>query len=140
MAAVVLLVAAACGGGEDGGAGEDEPSGAAVEADSAAEGSPVRGDTVEIRMDEYLIDVPGTLPAGRRVLRVRNRGFEEHNLEVHRDSILWELPRPLNPYGETTLEVVLEPGTYRLICTVSGHEGRGMSTEVTVEEAAAASP
>lgn len=124
-----------------GGCGDEGDPPATADVDSAAdessdlgsaESSSTRGDTIEIVMDEYLIDVPDTLPAGRLVFNVRNGGFEEHNLEVHRDSLLFELARPLNPGEETSVEVELEPGPYRLICTVSGHEGRGMSVPIVV--------
>lgn len=131
--AVLGLASAACGGEEPVDRG---PADQAPEETSSAPSvsSRIRGDTVVVEMDEYLIDVPDTLPAGRLVLEVRNMGFEEHNLEVHRDSLLFESGRPLNPRETRILEVELEPGAYRLICTVSGHEGRGMSTGLTVVE------
>lgn len=140
LVALAALVVAACGdGGENGAVEAGEAAAdtaAAAEADTVGAsdsrgGRRVRGDTVVIGMDEYLIDVPRTLPPGSLVFRVENLGFEEHNLEVHRDSLLWDL-RPLNPRETGFLDVALEPGRYRLICTVSGHEGRGMSEAVRV--------
>lgn len=136
-AASLLVVTTACGGGE--GAGSDRAADtAATPAPAGAEpASPerMRGDTVVVEMDEYVIDAPDTLPAGRLVLEVRNMGFEEHNLEVHRDSLLFESGRPLNPRETRIMEVVLDPGPHRLVCTVSGHEGRGMIRALTVVEA-----
>lgn len=93
----------------------------------------MRGDTVPVYMDEYFIDMPLTLPAGSLYFRVRNAGFEEHNFEIlQNDSLLWSFESPLNPAQERTLEVILEPGEYDVLCTVSGHEGRGMQEVLTV--------
>lgn len=142
-ALLVLLMAAGasvlsgCGGDGDVERSFDAADTAAAEGTEAGEPSAVsrmRGDTVVVEMDEYLIDLPDTLPAGRLVFEVRNMGFEEHNLEVHRDSLLFESGRPLNPRETRRMEVVLEPGSYRVICTVSGHEGRGMTTGLAVVE------
>lgn len=137
VAAVALVAVVGCGEGA-GTTGEAADTAAAEAAETAGDRR-IRGDTVVIGMDEYIIDVPSTLPAGRHVFRVENLGFEEHNLEVHRDSLLYDL-RPLNPRATGHLEVELEPGTYRLICTVSGHEGRGMSEEITVTESGGSAP
>lgn len=142
----LAVTAVACGGDPGSGDGDgpvvQTPEGSSAESASGGAASSesggssrIRGDTVVIDMDEYVIEVPDTLPAGPLVFRVRNMGFEEHNLEVHRDSLLFELARPLNPRETMEAEVSLEPGPYRLICTVSGHEGRGMSESVTVVEA-----
>ena len=131
-----MAAAAACGGGEGDGADEsaDTASGPAQVAEEPRGPERMRGDTVVVEMDEYVIDAPDTLPAGRLVLEVRNMGFEEHNLEVHRDSLLFESGRPLNPRETRLMEVVLDPGPHRLVCTVSGHEGRGMTRPLTVVE------
>ena len=84
-------------------------------------------------MDEYVIVMPLTVPAGSLSFRVRNVGFEEHNFEIlQNDSLLWSFDSALNPAEELTLDVVLEPGEYDVLCTVSGHEGRGMQEVLTV--------
>lgn len=84
-------------------------------------------------MDEYFIELPDTVPAGSLHFRVRNAGFEEHNFEILRnDSLLWAFDNPLNPAQSGVLDVTLEPGEYDILCTVSGHEGRGMQEVLTV--------
>lgn len=66
-------------------------------------------------------------------MRIRNAGSEEHNFEILvDDSLLWSFDNPLNPAQERSLDVVLEPGEYDVLCTVSGHEGRGMQALLTV--------
>lgn len=151
----LLVLAVGCGSGGDGSdgsaAGEDAGvrgtesavEGAGAPADGAAVGeggpadgpgsAPERGDTVLVVMDEYVIDMPLTLPAGHVAFRVRNAGFEEHNFELLQgDSLLLSFENPLNPAQTRTLEITLEPGRYDVLCTVSGHEGRGMQEVLTV--------
>jgi len=128
---VAGLVLAACG---DSGAGEGGGAGASA-SDSASTGtgrSLIRGDTVEVSLDEYVIDMPDTIPAGRVVFRIRDVGMEDHDIQIQDgDSVLF-LVTPLGP-GETRMaETTLEPGSYRVICTVSGHEARGMSVPLVV--------
>lgn len=95
----------------------------------------MQGDTVLVYMDEYFIDMPATVPAGSLSFRIRNAGFEEHNFEILRnDTLLWSFDNPLNPAQTRTLDVTLEPGEYDVLCTVSGHEGRGMQEVLTVTE------
>lgn len=132
--ALLPAVFAACGGGEPSSDAVVEESG--TSGPSEPEGGPgLRGDTVEVHMDEYTITMPDTLPARPLVFLVRNMGFEEHNFEILLDDeLLWEFDRPLNPRQSQEMEVELEPGTYRVVCTVSGHDGRGMVRDLHVEE------
>lgn len=139
----LLVLTLACGSGDGPGSGGEGP---ADEAPGASEGSPdggagdgegalVQGDTIFVYMDEYFIDMPLTLPPGDVVFEVRNAGFEEHNFELLRnDSLLYSFEDPLNPAQTRSLEVTLEPGEYDVLCTVSGHEGRGMQEVLTVTE------
>ena len=95
-----------------------------------------RSDTVRVILDEYTIGIPATLPAGPNVLRLESIGFEEHNLMfvlTETDSILWETERRLAPYETRTVTVDLMPGLYTVVCDFSGHEGRGMFADLSVE-------
>ena len=92
-------------------------------------------DTVVIELDEDGIVMPDTVAAGRRVLRIVNEGFEEHDLVLRPgggDSVAWRVERRLNPGERRVVEVSLEPGRYAVICTVSNHESRGMFTDLEV--------
>jgi hypothetical protein len=93
----------------------------------------IRGDTVELKMDEYIFGFPSdTLPAGRVVFQIQNLGFEGHNLEIHRgDSLIVKLEHDMSPAETQFLEVTLEPGDYEFICTVAGHDGKGMRETIT---------
>jgi uncharacterized cupredoxin-like copper-binding protein len=93
-------------------------------------------DTVEVILDEFWIGMPLVLPAGRTVLRLKSQGFEEHNLLFvmkPADSVVWETEGRLNPFESRIVMLDLEPGEYTAVCDFSGHEGRGMFLDFTVE-------
>jgi plastocyanin len=94
----------------------------------------VRGDTVEVRMDEYFFAFAAdTVPAGRIVLHIQNLGFEFHNLEFHQgDSIVYKMDNDMNPAQYRFVELNLEAGDYEVICTITGHDGKGMVQTLTV--------
>lgn len=134
LVAVLAFVSFSCGADEDPSAEEQAVKVEESAGEPAADPGPgLRGDTVEVHMDEYTIEMPSVLPSGEFVFIVRNRGFEEHNLEImHEGELLWEFDRPLNPGAVQRATVALEPGDYRVVCTVSGHDGRGMARDLVV--------
>ncbi len=89
-------------------------------------------------MDEYTISMPLVLPAGSHPMRFVNVGFEEHDIHFRArgDTVrAWVLGRRLGPGERRVATVELEPGAYTAICDFSGHDGRGMYADFTVEEA-----
>ena len=95
-----------------------------------------RIDTVRVTLDEYSVGMPAVLPAGPNVLKLESRGFEEHNLLFvlrESDSLVWETEGRLSPYETRVVTVDLVPGAYTVVCDFSGHEGRGMFTDLLVE-------
>ncbi len=98
---------------------------------------------MRVTLDEYAIGMPPVLSAGTHVLRLESRGFEEHNLLFllrPSDSLVWETEGRLSPYETRVVTLDLPPGSYTVVCDFSGHEGRGMFTDLLVRAAAAASP
>lgn len=94
-------------------------------------------DTIEVVLDDYVFGIPQTLVGGELVLRVSNEGIEEHDLmftQALGDSAVWRLPARLEPGRTATYTLVLEPGSYQVVCDFAGHVGRGMITTVTVED------
>lgn len=109
--------------------------------------------TVKVTVRDFLIKSPERLPAGDVVLRVKNRGPDDHELLVVRQ-LGDELP--LRDDGLTvdedalegvtagileagvsgsvrTLRVRLRPGRYELFCNMSGHYLGGMEKDVVVK-------
>jgi uncharacterized cupredoxin-like copper-binding protein len=97
---------------------------------------------VEVRLDEYRV-LPEHIEvrAGRITLVARNTGRLTHNLAVV------QFERPLGDeeekqYGEPTktlfpgqtaqTTVDLEPGKYRLVCTIANHDNLGQYAELKV--------
>lgn len=121
----------ACGGSDDSQVGGPPVPQASTTAEADA-----AQDTVEVILDEFWIGMPLVLPAGRTVLRLKSQGFEEHNLLFVRkqaDSVVWETEGRLNPFESRIVTLDLEPGAYTAVCDFSGHEGRGMFLDFTVE-------
>ena len=117
-----------------------DPGAATVAADPAAVAadSIYTVDAVDVALLEYAIGMPARLPPGPTVLRLSNQGFEGHNLKLvdpESREVLWETEEDVNT-GETRLvELVLEPGTWTMLCDVAGHDTRGMLMTLTVEAA-----
>ncbi len=59
-------------------------------------------------------------------------GDEPHTFTVKELGINWVVPVEDEPQVETF--TFSEAGTYRLVCTVAGHEGSGMVGKITVVE------
>lgn len=93
-------------------------------------------DAVDVALVEYAIGMPTRLPPGPTVLRLSNQGFEGHNLKLvnpESGAVLWETESDLNAGEARLVELVLEAGTYRMICDVAGHDTRGMLMTLTVQ-------
>jgi plastocyanin len=93
------------------------------------------GEPIAVSAKEYAFD-PTTIVvgSGRRPLRIAldNEGDLAHNIRVFDgDTELGGLPS--FPGGERrTTALRLEPGSYRLVCTVADHEDLGMRGELEV--------
>lgn len=98
--------------------------------------------TVQVRLSEYKLTPRRIIVnAGRISLFAQNDGTLTHNLVVEeRHTVIGEQPvrygrTPTLHPGELGTEVKpfrLEPGTYRLLCTVGSHENLGMYGELVV--------
>lgn len=92
------------------------------------------GGGVQVRLSEYRIEMPATLPAGPTTFEITNVGEEEHNFEIEGQGIEMELPENLTAGASGTLQVDLQPGTYEIYCPVGEHEDHGMTMQLTVTE------
>ncbi len=121
LACGILLVG--CGGG---GTPEADPDLAeAPRATSPAVGERVRADSVNVVLEEYLIAMPGVIASGPTILRISNRGVEEHNLQLRdaADSLVWRTEENLSPGETLVVRLELEPGTYAVLCRAGGDLG-----------------
>jgi uncharacterized cupredoxin-like copper-binding protein len=103
---------------------------------------PAAGRTVSLRLDEYrVLPQRVTVPAGRVQLVGRNTGRLTHNVAVVQfDRPLGEdeerqygRTRTAHPGEQVQTTVTLEPGKYRLVCTIANHDNLGQYGELKVE-------
>ena len=87
--------------------------------------------TIEVKLSEYKIEMPETVPAGSTTFKVTNAGKEMHNFEIEGNGIEKRVGK-LNPGETKTLLVELKPGKYEVYCPVPGHKSHGMSLDLTV--------
>lgn len=97
---------------------------------------------VDVRLDEYRV-LPEHIQvtAGRVTITARNTGRLTHNLVVVQfnrplgDEVEHQYGQPTKTLfpGETgSTTVDLEPGKYRLICTIGNHDNLGQYAELKV--------
>jgi plastocyanin len=105
---------------------------------------PADGRTVSVRLDEYrVLPQRVTVPAGRVRLVARNTGRLTHNLAVVQfDRPLGEdeerqyaRTRTAHPGQRVATSVTLEPGKYRVVCTIANHDNLGQYGELKVTSA-----
>ncbi len=93
----------------------------------------MNGDTVDVALVDFDINMPSTLPAGSVVFRVTNQGSGEHNFEVEGQGNEHVFPQNLEPGETQTMQVDLQQGSYEVYCPVGDHRSRGMESDLTVE-------
>ena len=85
---------------------------------------------VEITQWEWAIEpLRDEVKAGEVTFMVTNTGNLEHNFVVEGMDETIEL---ILPQDTQSMSVTLRPGTYTLICDLSGHREAGMETQFTV--------
>lgn len=87
---------------------------------------------VEVRLTEYAIEMPHTLPAGPTTFRIRNEGNKTHSFKIEGPGIDQILSPFAKPQGTGTLEVTLQPGEYKIYCPLGSHARKGMTMTLTV--------
>jgi uncharacterized cupredoxin-like copper-binding protein len=89
--------------------------------------------SVEVKLTEYKIEMPGLIGAGATTFNVTNTGNETHGFEIEGNGIKKALKPRLKKGENGSLQVDLKPGTYKLYCPVIGHKWHGMSLDLTVK-------
>ena len=75
-----------------------------------------------------------TVGSGDATIQLQNFGEDPHNLRVERvDASGTSTDFPLTqPHTQQSETVTLGPGTYKLYCTLPGHDAAGMHATLTV--------
>ena len=143
-AAILGLIVVGCAG-DAGRSGRAEIAVATAAGTAAVEGTTAAAadtiydvEAVDVALVEYAIGMPTRLPPGPTRLRLSNQGFEGHNLklvEPESGALLWETESDLSAGEARVVELVLEAGTYTVLCDVAGHDTRGMLMTLTVPAA-----
>jgi plastocyanin len=109
-------------------AGATTPSPATTPTPTPAPGLPSRTRVV-LNDDPFSVQSSYiTLKAGTIEFNVLNAGMDDHNLTIRGSGATVFTP----PGEEAQLVAALQPGTYRLYCSLLNHEDLGMWTTVTV--------
>jgi uncharacterized cupredoxin-like copper-binding protein len=88
---------------------------------------------VIVKLTEYKIEMPTSVPAGATTFSVTNAGKQTHSFEVEGNGIETELEMKLKAGESGMLQVDLKPGAYKVYCPVDGHKTLGMSLNLTVK-------
>ena len=91
--------------------------------------------TVEVRLTEYAIEIPASLPAGTTTFVIHNEGKKSHSFGIEGEGMHEMLPSPLRPGKSGNLQVTLKPGKYKIRCPIGSHEAKGMAAALTVTAA-----
>ncbi len=113
----------------------ESESGYGMETDSGFVRDPtmVEGEErVEVTLDDFVIEMPDSVPSNFVVFEATNRGTNEHSLEVEGGGVHVALPDAVDPGNTMELTAQLQPGTYRVYCPVEDHAQRGMEKTITV--------
>jgi hypothetical protein len=92
---------------------------------------------VTIILKEYKIEMPQALPPGPTRFEVTNAGNRAHYLEIERRGTQIMFGLNLLPGNTKSVEIILQPGQYRVWCPFNRDEAKGMELMVRVTPAPA---
>ncbi len=109
---------------------------ATAPASNAQDNTPKKSaNSVGIILDDYKI-LPNNMgiPAGNTSFLVTNSGSVTHNLAIYSSDgkLVGKTPNFKKAEGAKTLTLDLQPGTYKMICDIPGHEAKGMTGVLNV--------
>lgn len=89
---------------------------------------------IEVKLTEFAVELPKTVPVGKMIFSVTNVGTVEHNFEVEGKGLEKKFEMNLKPGETRNLQVDLPAGTYTVYCPVDDHKKRGMQLELMVAQ------
>jgi len=95
--------------------------------------APTGDNVITFSEKDFTIEMDkSTVKAGSVILYVKNAGPSPHNIQVMGNGVM-QATKTIN-MGETDqVTVNLMPGTYNIICNISGHEQLGMKGMLTAQ-------
>ena len=95
--------------------------------------APTGDNVVTFSEKDFAIEIDKTsVKAGSVILYVKNAGPSPHNIQIMGNGVM-QATKTIN-MGETDqVTVNLMPGTYNIICNISGHEQLGMKGTLTAQ-------
>jgi uncharacterized cupredoxin-like copper-binding protein len=111
---------------------------ARAQAGPAGEPGEKKEGTVEVRLSEYSIAMPKTLPAGPTTFVLHNEGHKNHSFRIEGPGFSEMVAAPVPPQATGQLQVTLKPGKYKVYCPIGSHEIKGMTLALEVTPKAAA--
>jgi hypothetical protein len=95
---------------------------------------------VEVKLTEFSVEMPKTVPPGPMIFSVTNAGTMEHNFEIEGEGIEKKFDTNLKPGETRSLPVDLPAGTYKVYCPVKDHKEHGIQLELRVAQQQANRP
>jgi plastocyanin len=88
---------------------------------------------VEVRLTEYAIEMPQTLPPGPTTFAIRNEGQKNHSFRIEGPGLGEMAPVIVRPRKTGSLQVTLQPGDYKVYCPIGSHSAKGMTMTLAVK-------
>jgi hypothetical protein len=88
---------------------------------------------VEVRLTEYAIDMPHTLPPGPTTFVLHNQGHKSHSFQLEGPGIADMTPVIVKAGKAGTAQVTLQPGEYKVYCPIGSHSAKGMTMTLAVK-------
>ena len=88
---------------------------------------------VEVRLTEYAIDMPHTLPPGPTTFVLHNEGHKSHSFKLEGPGLQDMTPVIVKAGKAGTAQVTLQPGDYKVWCPIGSHSAKGMTMTLTVK-------
>jgi plastocyanin len=111
---------------------EDSEGEEQEEAEDEAEDEAEAGETVQVRLTEFEIEMPAEIPAGETTFEIENVGSVGHSFTISGGDVEAALDAPLGPGQTATLTVDLPAGEYEIVCPVANHAELGMTAQLVV--------
>ena len=103
---------------------------------------PVANRTIGLKLDEYrILPKRVSAPAGQLRLIIRNIGVLTHNVAVETIPKVGSDDQPVqivrtetvHPNQRAEVSFTIQPGTYRLVCTIANHDDLGQTGTLYVK-------